>query len=65
MNYRSGWFPCSLQMRVYLSAGQNTSKEKLKVDKSIYYLDEQHVQVVVITTMGCTSTEQTDTFLNS
>lgn len=48
-------------MHVYQSAGQNIprSKEKLKVDKIIYYLDEHHAQEIVITAVGCTSTEQT------
>lgn len=54
-------------MHVYQSAGQNIprSKEKLKVDKIIYYLDEYHAQEVVITAVGCRSTEQTDTVLKN
>lgn len=65
MNYRSDLLAYELQIHVYQSAGQNTSKEKVKVDKSIYYLDEHHVQELVTTAIGCTSTEQTDTVLKS
>ena len=54
-------------MHVHQSAGQNTSrsKEKLKVDKSIYYRDEHHVQEVVTTAVVCRSTEQNDTVLKN
>lgn len=54
-------------MHVYQSAGQNIlrSKEKLKVDKIIYYCDEYHAQEVVIIAVGRTSTEQTDTVLKN
>lgn len=54
-------------MHVYQSSGQNIprSKEKLKVDKIIYYLDEYHAQEIVIAAVGCTSMEQTDIVLKN